>query len=136
MPTLKEKICVHVEKSLRNSQYSEELSFSVSAETLRRVKAILHFDMIGYECIIQSHAIRHVKRGHPHEVKYICEIPEIMSSFYKVKKSITKDFKTGASLISLEFYKKYNNNIVKLVKLKIHTKKRLELKTLFIKEEQ
>lgn len=43
---------------------------------------------------------------------------------------------TGSSLINLEFYKRYDNNTIKLVKLKIHTEKRLELKTIFIKEEQ
>ena len=33
-----------------------------------------------------------------------------------------------------EFYKKYSNDTVKLVKLKIHRDKRLELKTIFIKD--
>jgi len=65
----------------------------------------------------------------------ICEIPEIIQHFYKVRKSITRDRKTGASLISLEFYKKYNDKSIKLVKLKIYKDKRLELKTVFIEEQ-
>jgi hypothetical protein len=51
-----------------------------------------------------------------------------------VKKSITRDHKTGASLVSLVFYKKYDNQTVKLIKLKVHREKRLELKTLFVKD--
>jgi hypothetical protein len=65
---------------------------------------------------------------------YICDIVEILETFYRVEKSITRDRKTGASLVSLEFYKKYEGNTLKLVKLIIHIKKRLELKTLFIRQ--
>jgi len=90
--------------------------------------------MQDYKCVIKSHDIRHVHKGHPDDVKYICEISDIIQKFYKVNKSITKDKKTGANLVNLEFYKNYENNIVKLVKLKIHVDKRLELKTIFIQD--
>ena len=109
--------------------------FPIPIETVRRVKGILHFDMSGYECIIRSNDVRHVKKRHPNDVNYICEIPEIIQNFHSVKKSVIKDFKTGSSLINLEFYKKYGKNTVKLVKLKIHVEKRLELKTIFIEEQ-
>lgn len=135
MNTLKELICIHVQKSISSKQFIEELSFDIPEKAVRRVKGILHFDMSGYKCIIRANDVRHVKKGHPNDVEYICEIPEIIQSFYSVKKNITKDFKTGSSLINLEFYKKYENNTVKLVKLKIHSDKRLELKTLFIEEQ-
>ena len=87
-----------------------------------------------FKCIITSHSIRHVKKGHPSDLPYICEIPIIIQKFDRVQKSITKDKKTNSTLISLEFYKKYSNNTIKLVKLKINVDKRLELKTLFIEE--
>ena len=90
--------------------------------------------MLGYDCIIKSYDVRHVYKGHPEDIKYICEIPDIIQKFTKVTKSITKDKKTGSTLVNLEFYKKYGNNTVKLVKLKIHRDKRLELKTLFIQD--
>ena len=123
MSTLKKLICEHIENSLTNKQFKEELSFDIPLETVRRVKGILHFDMAGYKCIIRSNDVRHVKRRHPDDVSFICEIPEIIQHFHSVKKSITKDFKTGSSLINLEFYKKYDKKSVKLVKLKIHKKK-------------
>ena len=130
----KEEICEFVEKSIADRQCNDELFFSLPLKTIERVKEILYFDLNGYKGVISSHSVRHVKRGHPSEVKYICEILEIIQKFSMVKKSITRDQKTGSSLVSLEFYKKYDNQTVKLVKLKVHREKRLELKTLFVKD--
>ena len=130
----KEKICIFVENSISNKQYNDELLFELPITTIQRVKEILYFDLTGYIGVISSHSIRHVKRGHPDDIEYICEIMEIIQKFSKVQKSITRDRKTGANLVSLEFYKKYKNDMVKLIKLKIHRKKRLELKTLFVKD--
>ena len=130
----KEAICKFIENSISNRQYDDELLFGLPIITIQRVKEILYFDLTDYHGVISSHSIRHVKRGHPDDVEYICEIMEIIQKFSKVQKSITRDHKTGASLVSLEFYKKYENKTVKLVKLKIHREKRLELKTLFVKD--
>jgi hypothetical protein len=130
----KEEICDFVEKSILDKQYNDELLFLLPIKTIQRIKEILYFDLTNYQGVISSHSVRHVKRGHLNDVKYICEIMEILQKFSKVQKSITRDPKTGASLISLEFYKKYDDETVKLVKLKIHREKRLELKTLFVKD--
>ena len=130
----KEEICEFVEKSIADRQCNDKLLFSLPLKTIERVKEILYFDLNGYKGVISSHSIRHIKRGHPDDVEYICEILEIIQKFSMVKKSITRDHKTGASLVSLEFYKKYDNETVKLVKLKVHREKRLELKTLFMKD--
>ncbi len=130
----KENICNFVEQSIADKQYNDELLFSLPIKTIQRVKEILYFDLSGYRGVISSHSIRHIKRGHANDVLYICEIMEILQMFSKVQKSITRDHKTGASLVSLEFYRKYDNQTVKLVKLKVHREKRLELKTLFVKD--
>jgi hypothetical protein len=130
----KEEICIFVEMSVSDRQYNEELLFLLPLKTIQRVKEVLHLDLNGYRGVISSHSVRHVKRGHPNDVEYICEVLEIVQKFSVVKKSITRDHKTGASLVSLEFYKKYDNQTVKLVKLKVHREKRLELKTLFMKD--
>lgn len=135
MNSIKVLISQHVNNSLLDSQFNDEFSFNIPKETVRRIQGILYLDMSGYVCIIKSHDVRHVKKRHPNDVKYICEIPEILENFNKVEKSITKDKKTGASLINLEFYKKFGNDNIKLVKLKIHIKKRLELKTIFVRDE-
>lgn len=135
MDILRQLICTHVEKSIADKQFKEELAFALPLETIRRVKGILHFDMSGYICVIRANDVRHVKRRHPDDVAFICEVPEIIQHFHSVKKSITKDSNTGSSLINLEFYKKYDKKSVKLVKLKIHLEKRLELKTIFVEEQ-
>ena len=130
----KQDICIFVKRAISHKQSNEELLFPLPSITIDRVKKVLHLNMNGYNCAISSHSIRHIKRGHPDELMYICDIVEILETFYRVEKSITRDRKTGASLVSLEFYKKYEGNTLKLVKLKIHIKKRLELKTLFIRQ--
>ena len=130
----KENICIFVENSILNRQYNDELLFELPLTTIQRVKEILYFDLTDYKGVISSHSVRHVKRGHPKDIEYICEIMEIIQKFSRVQKSITRDRKTGASLVSLEFYKKYENKTVKLVKLRVHREKRLELKTLFVKD--
>lgn len=134
MTEVKEQICELIQKSIQNKQYNSEILFDIPLKTVKRIKEILHFNMNEYKCVITSHSIRHVKKGHPNDLPYICEIPIIIQKFDRVQKSITKDKKTNSTLISLEFYKKYSNNAIKLVKLKINVDKRLELKTLFIEE--
>lgn len=131
---LREEICIHVKNSISNKQYVDELLFPIPEKTVKRIQEILYLNMQDYKCIIKSHDIRHVYRGHPDDIEYICEIPDIIQKFHTVNKSITKDKKTGATLVNLEFYKKYSNDTVKLVKLKIHRDKRLELKTIFVKD--
>ncbi len=130
----REEICTFVEKSILDKQYNDELSFPISDITIERVKKKLYLNLEGYMGIISSHSVRHVHKGHATDIEYICEILDIVKTFFKVEKSVTRDHKTGASLVSLAFYKKYNSDMVKLVKLKIHREKRLELKTLFIKD--
>ena len=134
MTEVKEQICELIQKSIQNKQYNSEILFDIPLKTVKRIKEILHFNMNEYKCVITSHSIRHVKKGHPNDLPYICEIPIIIQKFDRVQKSITKDKKTNSTLISLEFYKKYSNNTIKLVKLKINVDKKLELKTLFVEK--
>jgi len=133
LPT-KEGLCIFVEKSISNKQHNEEIIFPIPEATIERVKKNLPFNMLGYSCVISSHSIRHIKKRHPDDLVYLCEIVDILKNFDKVTKSLTRCKNTGANLISLEFYKTFDTDIVKLVKLKIHKNKRLELKTIFVKD--
>ena len=133
LPT-KEELCSFVEKSISNKQYNEEIIFPLPEITIGRIKKKLPFNMLGYTCVISSHSIRHIKKGHPDDLDYICKIVDILENFNKVMKSLIRCKDTGATLTSLEFYKKFDNDVVKLVKLKMHKDKRLELKTIFVKD--
>lgn len=134
MTELRENICVHVELSLTNTQYNEELCFAVPPKTVKRLFQILHLNIEDYTCVIKSHDVRHVKKIHPEDIGYICEIPVIIQKFDRVEKSIVRCKKTGASLLNFAFEKRYDKNTVKLVKLRVLKDKRLELKTIFVKE--
>jgi len=133
LPT-RDEICIFVETSISNKQYNDRIIFQLPLITIERVKKKLPFNMIGFKCVISSHAVRHIKKGHPNDIKYICEIIEILENFSKVQKSLIRCNKTGATLVNLEFYKKFDNDVVKLVKLKVNREKVLELKTLFVKD--
>ena len=132
MDILKEQICKLVDKSISNKQHNESLIFSIPHKTVIRIKSLLGLNMKDYHCSISSSGIRHVYYQHTDDVKYICESIEIIQKFNRIEKSITKDKITGENLVSIEFYKRYDNDVVKLVKLRILRKKVLELKTLFV----
>ena len=119
MTEINDEICELVQKSIQDKQYNNEVVFDIPFKTVKRIKEILHFNMDEFKCIITSHSIRHVKKGHPNDLPYICEIPIIIQKFDRVQKSITKDKKTNSTLISLEFNKKYSNNTIKLVKYRL-----------------
>ena len=72
----KEVICNFVEKSITDRQYNDELLFSLPIKTIQRVKEILFLDLNAYLGVISSHSVRHIKRGHPDDVVYICDIVE------------------------------------------------------------
>lgn len=133
IPT-EEELCIFIEESISNKQYNEKIVFDLPEITIERISKKLPFNMVGYTCVISSHSIRHIKRGHPHDLGYICKIVEILENFTKVSKNQTRCKNTGSNITSLEFYKNFDNNLVKLVKLKIHKDKILELKTLFVKD--
>lgn len=77
----KEEICAFVEKSITDRQYNDTLLFLLPLKTIQRVKEILYFDLNTYQGMISSHSVRHVKRGHPDDVLYICEVMEIIQTF-------------------------------------------------------
>ena len=134
MTELRKKICIHVDLSIADTQYNEELCFPIPPKTVKRLLQILHLNIENYTCVIKSHDVRHVKKRHPEDIDYICEIPIIIQKFDRVEKSIVRCEKTGTSLVNFAFEKRYDKNTVKLVKLRVLRDKKLELKTIFVKE--
>ena len=68
MLELREQICEHLNKSISNKKYTEELSFLIPDKTVKRIKAILYLNMQDYKCIIKSHDVRHVYKWHPNDI--------------------------------------------------------------------
>jgi len=54
MTELREKVCVHVDLSLKNTQYNEELCFAVPPKTVKRLFQILHLNIEDYTCVIKK----------------------------------------------------------------------------------
>ncbi|MFA6137013.1 MAG: hypothetical protein WC667_02890 [Sulfurimonas sp.] len=134
MEDLHEAICILVTKSLSDNQFVDSVLFPLPIRAREEIIKVLYIYKIDeYICEINSHDIRHVNRGHEDEIEYICEIPKILSKFTKIEKSITNHPKTRKLIISVVFYKKYDDKTVKLVKVNLTKEKRLRLKTIFVK---
>ncbi len=90
--------------------------------------------LTNYQVIITERYVRHVKNGHRDDLKYICLIPELLYSFDLVSKTIEPNKRTKKPEVCLVFEKRYDNQTVKLVKLRDLFKKSLSLKTIFRKD--
>ena len=76
--------------------------------------------LTNYQVIITERYVRHVKNGHRDDLKYIC--------------TIEPNKRTKKPEVCLVFEKRYDNQTVKLVKLRNLFKKSLSLKTIFRKD--
>ena len=133
MIELEKNICTLVENSLADNQFVDSIFFSLPLRAIEEIGKILYRSKLKeYQCEINSHDIRHSYKGHKDDIHYICKIPEIVATFTKVVKSVTQHQKTGKTIVSIEFYKKYDNQEVKLVKMDLVKDKILRLKTIFI----
>jgi hypothetical protein len=130
---LENKICELVTKSLEDKNYTDSIFFPLPQKAIDEIKKIMYRSKLNeYQCEINSHDIRHTNKGHKEDINYICKIPEIVADFNYIRKSITKHSKTNKTIVSIEFYKKYQNEEVKLVKMDLLKDKRLRLKTIFV----
>ncbi len=133
MIELEKDICTLVENSLSDNQFVDSIFFPLPSRAIEKIGKILYRSKLKeYQCEINSHDIRHSFKGHKDDIHYVCKIPEIVATFTKIVKSVTQHSKTGKTIVSIEFYKKYDNQEVKLVKMDLVKDKRLRLKTIFI----
>ncbi|RLA83236.1 MAG: hypothetical protein DRG78_05015 [Epsilonproteobacteria bacterium] len=133
MQELESKICVLIDNSLSCNKFIDSIYFPLPQRAIIEINKILYRSKLKeYQCEINSHDIRHTYKGHKEDIHYICKIPEIVENFTKVKKSITKHYKTKKTIVSIEFYKKYDDTEVKLVKMDLIKDKKLRLKTIFV----
>lgn len=133
MLELEKDICELVDNSLSDNQFVDSIFFPLPQRAIKEISKILYRSKLKeYQCEINSHDIRHSHKGHKEDIQYVCKIPEIVATFTKVVKSITKHQKTKKTIVSIEFYKKYDNKEVKLVKMDLTKDKKLRLKTIFV----
>jgi hypothetical protein len=130
--TLEEQIENLIEKSLNDKKFIDSIFFDLPIRAQQELKKILFKDFSGYVCEINSHDIRHSNKNHSQDVKYIVKVPDIVLNFNEIKKSFVEDEITGKTIHAVEFYKKYEGDIVKVVKIHLRSDKKLRLKTIFI----
>ncbi len=127
-------ICDFVEKACISSTNKSLYLCEIDMKLAQKIKQFIPLTLNFYEVIITEEYVRHVKNRHKEDLEFICLIPEIISSFDKVDKSIEPNRRTKKTEIFVVFEKKYEDNTVKLVKLRDMNKKVLSLKTLFKKD--
>lgn len=129
--TLEDKIKSLIIKSLEDKSFVDSIYFDLPERAQIELEKILFKDFKGYVCEINSHDIRHANKGHSEDIDYIIKVPDIISNFNKIKKSFTNDEKTKKIIHSVEFYKKYENEEIKVVKTHLRKDKKLRMKTTF-----
>jgi len=133
IPT-KEDICTFVKNACSSTSNSELYLCTIDSDTAQRIKKIIPITLTNYDVVITEEYVRHVRNGHKDDLGYICLIPEIISDFDRVSKSIEPNRRTKRTEIFVVFEKRYSDDTVKLVKLRDMRKKCLSLKTIFRKD--
>ncbi|WP_373001382.1 hypothetical protein [Sulfurimonas sp.] len=131
----KELICDLMKIALADKYSSDYITFPVHNRCIKRVNQHVGLSLEGYSCYIHCNDIRHVYNRHPEAHHYLCYIPDILKNFDSIEKEVVPERRTGGSQVVYKFYKKYNRNLVKLVKLRVHKDKTINLKTLFVMDE-
>jgi hypothetical protein len=114
IPT-KEDICTFVKNACSSTSNSELYLCTINSDIAERVKKIIPITLTNYDVVITEEYVRHVKNGHKDDLEYICLIPEIISNFDKVSKSIEPNRRTKRTEIFIVFEKRYSDDTVKLV---------------------
>ena len=132
----KELICELMQVALSDKNSQDYITFPLHDKCIRRVQQTLGLSLEGYSCYIHCNDIRHVYNRHPEDHHYLCYIPDILKNFNTIQKENMRDRRTGKNQLVYKFYKKYNGNLVKLVKLRFNKDKTINLKTMFVMDEE
>ena len=130
----KDEICDFVTTACSSKTNEKFYLATITLEVALKIKKYVPLTLTNYEIIIDEEHIRHVRNRHKDDLKYICLISEIITTFDRVFKSIEANRRTNKTEIFVVFEKKYDNNTVKLVKLRDMRDKALSLKTIFRKD--
>jgi len=129
----KDEICNFVIKACTTTTNEKFYLCTVDLETALKIKKSIPLTLTNYEVVITERYVRHVRNGHHDDLNFICLIPELIKSFDSVHKTSEQNQRTKKIEICVIFQKKYDNDIVKLVKLRDIFNKSLSLKTIFRK---
>jgi len=130
----KDEICNFVASACSSKTNDKLYLGTINLEVALKIKRYVPLTLTSYDIHIDEEHVRHVKNRHKEDLQYICLISEIITNFDSVFKSIEPNRRTKKTEVFLVFEKKYNDGVVKLVKLRTMKNKTLSLKTIFIKD--
>jgi len=130
----KDEICNFVASACSSKTNDKLYLGTINLEVALKIKRYVPLTLTCYDIHIDEEHVRHVKNRHKEDLEYICLISEIITNFDSVFKSIKPNRRTKKTEVFLVFEKKYNDGVVKLVKLRTMKDKTLSLKTIFIKD--
>jgi hypothetical protein len=125
--SIEEFISIALNSNTRKKIYELE----ITEDACKAIKKNINLNICDYKFIIEEEYIRHIKNGHEEDLEFLPKIPIILNHFSSVEKSLTRNKQTGQNDVSLVFRKKFDDDIIRMVSLRIMKKKILSLRTFF-----
>ncbi len=122
-----------IQNSLDNAYFNEIFELNISDEVCDKIQKQSGLNVKKYRFIIEAQYVRHIRNRHEEDLFLLSKIETILNTFDKVEKSLTRNSQTGKTDISLVFEKKINEDITKMIAIRIIKYKFLSLKTLYRK---
>lgn len=120
-----------IENSLNSNTCLNTFEISILEDACKAIKKHTNLNICSYKFVIQEEYVRHVRNRHEEDLDLLTKIPDILNYFNSVEKSITQNKQTKRNEVSLVFRKKFDDDIVRMVALRVMRGKILSLKTLF-----
>lgn len=114
-----------------NSITNHNFEIEIDKTSITRIKKYTKLNVSEYKFIIEPSYIRHVQNRHEEDLPLLHKIPELINNFTSVEKSITRNRITGHNDVSLVFKKKYADETIRMVSLRLMRDKTLSFKTFF-----
>ncbi|WP_375725256.1 hypothetical protein LXN10_07605 [Arcobacter sp. KX21116] len=117
--------------SLNNKTKTLTYNIAISKEACEAIRKHTKLNICNYSFIVEEEYIRHIRNRHKEDLHLLSKLPELLNDFSSVEKSLTRNKQTGKTDVSLVFRKKFDDDIVRMVALRIIKGKILSLRTFF-----
>lgn len=120
-----------IDEALCSTTRTKEYELKITPKASEIIKKHTRLNICKYKFIIKEEYVRHIRNGHEKDLDLLHKLPEILNDFSHVEKSITRNKQTGQTDVSLVFRKKFDEDITKMVALRIIKGQILSLRTFY-----
>lgn len=120
-----------ISNALNSNTRDTIFELEITEDSCKAIKKHTNLNICNYKFIIEEEYIRHIRNGHEEDLGLLPLIPTILNHFSSVEKSLTRNKQTGQNDVSLVFRKNFDNDVIRMVSLRIMKKKILSLRTFF-----